>query len=212
MVNGIISNRFWRLLASLTACFAIGAAAQSPSQDQSHPAAEESVVFAAPELETINRFLGPWNVKQTHFDAKGEVVARTKGTEEISWLLDRRVLRRAFTIESGDTVYRAIGTLTWNGTTQQYEGFWFDNHSLGGPVTVTAEWQADTSTMIFTHESLDESGSKVTHRTVDRFIDEENREAATYLLDGSRVKKLFVTYYKRAKPCPANQIRGHFGG
>lgn len=160
-----------------------------------------------PELARLEMFIGPWRVTETHFSRRGEVVATAKGTEEITWILDRCAIRRVYQSDSGTNVYRAIGTLTFNDIEGKYQGVWFDNASRGGPTTVKGEWDEGTLTMVFTLESLATDGSVVRHKVVERFVDEKRRVATTYLLKGTEIIKRTEVQYQRAIPCPAGVRR-----
>jgi hypothetical protein len=168
------------------------------------------VEFAFPELATLELFVGPWNVTETHFDTKGKIVATVKGTEEIAWLLDRHAIRRTYATSTGDRTFKASGILTWNAVEKKYHGVWFDNASTAGPSTVKGTWDRDTLTMLFDMESSGPLGP-VRHRAVEKFDGPEKRVVTTYQIDGSSLIKRLEVEYHRAKPCPS-QLRGYFGG
>ena len=50
--------------------------------------------YPSPKIAHLELFIGPWHVSEEHFNARGEVVATVKGTEEITWILDRHAIRR----------------------------------------------------------------------------------------------------------------------
>lgn len=169
----------------------------SPTED------EKAVEFASPELARLDIFIGPWSVTESHFNPRGELIATVKGTEEITWILDHRAIRRAYSTAPDSTIFKAQGTLTWNDTEKKYHGVWFDNASTAGPTTVTGSWDDQTRTMLFQLESVGRDGSIVRHRVVERFADPQIRMATTYLIDGSNLVKRMEVEYKRAAPCPA---------
>jgi hypothetical protein len=67
---------------------------------------------------------------------------------------------------------------------------------------VESEWNEGDQTMVYTVDSLAKDGSTVRHRVIERFLDDENREAVTYLLKGSEVIKRLEVQYQRTTPCP----------
>jgi len=158
--------------------------------------------LASAELAVLDALVGPWRVTRTHFNTRGEPTTIAKGTEEITWILDQHALQRTYTTYSDATVYRAVGTLTYNASEKKYHGVWFDNTSTTGPGVVKGDWQPDTRTFVFTVESMAKNGAVIKHRVVERLVDEENRTSTTYLLDGSTVVKLFESQYQRSAPCP----------
>lgn len=160
-----------------------------------------------PELARLEMFIGPWRVTETHFNRQGDVVAMVKGTEDITWILDRCAIRRFYQSDSDANVYRAIGMLTWNEVEGKYQGVWFDNASSGGPTTAKGDWDEGRRTMVFTLESLGTDGSVVKHKVVERFVDEKLRVATTYLLKGTEIVKRTEVQYQRAIPCPAGVRR-----
>lgn len=167
---------------------------------------EKAVEFASPELARLDIFIGPWSVTESHFNPRGELIATVKGTEEITWILDRRAIRRAYSTATDSTIFKAQGTLTWNSTEKKYQGVWFDNVSTAGPTTVTGSWDDQTRTMLFQVESSAGAGSTVRYRVVERFADPQTRVATTYLIDGSNLVKRMEVEYKRAVPCPAKAL------
>lgn len=169
----------------------------------------ESGEFPTPQLRHLELFIGPWSVTETHYDARGEIVATVKGTEEIRWILDRHAIRRTYTTSTGTGVFRAEGTLTWSDAEKHYAGIWIDNASTSGFSAVVGEWNETERTMVFTLESPSPQGSKRRFKVVERFIDQDTRVATTFELDGSKVIKRTEVQYRRSTPCPA-KIRGIF--
>lgn len=167
---------------------------------------EKTVEFASPELARLDLFVGPWSVTESHFNPRGELIATVKGTEEITWILDHRAIRRVYSTATGSTIYKAHGTLTWNNADKKYHGVWFDNVSTAGPTTVTGSWDDQTRTMLFHLDSAGRDGSIVRYRVVERFADPQTRVATTYLIEGSSLIKRMEVEYKRALPCPAKAI------
>ena len=118
------------LMFTLIGGVAIGAApeqsrqrgAQRPDGNAPPRASTESAAKRAPDehvnpqLARLAAFVGPWAVTETHFDVRGDVVATVKGTEEITWVLDRHAIRRVYQSRAEASHYRAIGMLTWNAT------------------------------------------------------------------------------------------------
>ncbi len=173
--------------------------------------AEKPVEFASPELARLDLFIGPWSVTESHFNPRGELIATAKGTEEITWILDHRAIRRAYSTAPGATIFKANGTLTWNDAEKKYHGVWFDNVSTAGPTTATGTWDDETHTMLFHVESSGREGATVRYRVVEKFPDPQTRMATTYLIDGSNLVKRMEVEYKRATPCPAKALT-IFGG
>lgn len=196
------------LLVLITpACVFLSSAESTARGDEKEPEPE----FACPQLATLELFLGPWRVTEDHFDAKGEVVATVRGTEEVAWILDRHAIRRVYTTTTTSTVFRAIGTLTFSDAEDAYRGVWFDNVSTSGPSLVKGEWDAKAKTMVFTVEKRGKDGKVSRYRVVDRFTDEKRRVVTTYLIDGTNTVKLLEVRYRRAIPCP-DKLRGIFDG
>lgn len=158
-------------------------------------------------LAKLERYVTEWKVREHHFNTRGEQIATVMGTEEIIWILGKRAIQRTYTTTSDSTSFRAIGTLTWNDVTKQYQGIWIDNVSTTGPATVEGKWNEGDQTMVYTIDSLAADGSTVRHRVVERFLDEDNREAVTYRLAGSSVIKMLEVQYQRTIPCPGRHIR-----
>jgi len=195
--------RFLSLLM-LSTLPAIGQDKPDEARSKGSPAeGEKAVEFASPELARLDVFIGPWSVTESHFNPRGELIATVKGTEEITWILDHRAIRRAYSTAPGSTIFKAQGTLTWNDTEKKYHGVWFDNVSTAGSTTVTGSWDDQTRTMLFQLESAGRDGSVVRYRVVERFADPQTRVATTYLVEGSNLIKRMEVEYKRATPCPA---------
>lgn len=167
---------------------------------------EKAVEFASPELARLDIFIGPWSVTESHFNPRGELIATAKGTEDITWILDHRAIRRAYSTATGSTIFKAQGTLTWNNAEKKYHGVWFDNVSTAGPSIVTGNWDDLTRTMLLHVESSGGEGSTVRYKVVERFADPQTRVATTYLIEGSNLIKRMEVEYKRATPCPAKAI------
>lgn len=197
------------LLLSLSGvCFGAQPAATPPKVS---PPTEANVEFAGPELERLDLFVGAWSVVESHFDPRGEVVATTKGTEEIVWVLDHRAIRRTYTTSGGTSTFRALGLLTWNAMEKKYQGTWYDNVSTLGPTGVKGEWVQDTKTLTLEIESLGSDGKPVRHRVVEKFEGLEKRTATTYRVDGTNLIKRLEVVYQRTTPCPA-RLRTIIGG
>jgi hypothetical protein len=158
---------------------------------------------ASPEIAVLDRFIGPWNVIENHFNNRGEVVATVKGAEEIVWVLDKHAIRRTYATGGEPSVYRAMGMLKWNPTMQRYEGAWFDNTSTAGPTQVSSAWDDASLTMTHTLTSSTSDTEKQQFKVVERFTDDEHRIATTYKLRGSEIEKVLEVQYVRTIPCPA---------
>ena len=184
---------------ALAACALIGGNDGTKAQ----PEADTTSAYATAGLAQLELFVGPWRVTETHLNRRGEVIATVKGSEEITWILDKHAIQRVYVSGEVPNVYRAIGTLTFSDAETKYLGVWFDNASTAGPRMAKGEWTGETRTMVFTLESRGEDGSKVRHKVIERFVDEERRVATTFLLEGDQVIKIMEVGYKRAVPCPA---------
>ncbi len=179
-----------------------GHAAQEPTGDNAGLRTATGVKVDFAELIPLDLFVGPWRVTENHFNARGEIIATVRGNEEISWVLDRRSIRRIYTTSTESSVFRAIGMLTWNAVEKMYHGVWFDNRAKTGPVTMKGEWFPESNTMEFTVETRGEDGSAIRYKVVERFIDEKRRVATTFLTTGGTVVKRMEVEYTRSIPCP----------
>lgn len=189
-----------------------GAAAQdgknsgAPEAKEAKPETREKPARGplTPELAVLELFAGPWEVRESHLNSRGEVVATAKGIEEGAWVLDRKVLQRTYITGEEGALFRAIGLVSWNTEQKRYEGSWFDNVRSGGPTTFTGTWEAATRTMTFTLMSGGSDGKAQQHKVVDKFLDDENRMVTTFKVDGGLVEKVLEVRYTRAEPCPPN--------
>ncbi len=179
-----------------------GHAAQEPGEDDAGLRTATGVEVDFAELIPLDLFVGPWRVMENHFNARGEVIATVRGNEEISWVLDRRAIRRIYTTSTETSVFRAIGMLTWNAVEKMYHGVWFDNRAKTGPVTMKGEWFPESNTMEFSVETRGEDGSAIRYKVVERFVDEKRRVATTFLTTGGTVVKRMEVEYRRLIPCP----------
>ena len=178
----------------------------APTGKTSPAQPEKPAEFASPELARLDVFIGPWSVTENHFNPRGEMIATAKGTEDITWILDHRAIRRAYSTATDATIFKANGSLTWNDAEKKYHGVWFDNVSTGGPTTVRGTWDDETRTMLFFVESSGREGVTVRYRVVERFTDPQTRVATTYLIDGDNLVKRMEVEYKRATPCPLTKL------
>lgn len=179
--------------------------AQDPSNDPTaKPAAvDQQFQYVNPEVERLKMYVGPWRVAERHFNEKGDVVATVKGTEEVKWILDRRAISRTYITSAETSVYKAIGTMTYDKLRKEYLGIWFDTVSTTGPTTRRAQWNRDTATMTYTATMKDASGKDKEYQVVEEFLDKRRRIATTFeLVDGRVIKRLEVQY-TRVIPCPS---------
>jgi hypothetical protein len=181
--------------------------ANPPKRKTAPAGGEKAVEFASPELARLDLFIGPWSVTESHFNPRGELIATVKGTEEITWILDHRAIRRVYSTATDTAAFKANGTLTWNDAERKYHGVWFDNVSTAGPTTAMGTWDDETHTMLFHVESSGREGATVRYRVVEKFTDPQTRMATTYLIEGSNLVKRMEVEYKRATPCPAKAMR-----
>ncbi len=191
--------------------------ADGPESDK--PAAVKPFEYVSPEIERLSLFVGPWRVTERHFNTKGDVIATVKGTEEITWLLDRRAIQRAYSTVSDTAAFKALGTLTYNAALKRYEGVWFDNMSTSGAVNVKADWDPAARTMTYTLEARGVGGAVKTYKRIEEFPNEERpdderperRTATTFEVVGEKVIRLLEVQYTRATPCPS-KIQRVFDG
>ena len=175
------------LLLSGFALWEVARANQEQTQKKQRDSKEKTGEFASLELAVLDRFAGPWNVSEVHYNSRGDVVGSAKGIEEGAWVLDRRSLRRTYTSGEEGNLFRAIGMITWDAAEKQYEGTWFDNASTSGPTALTGVWDEASKTMTFTLTSTAPDGKPVQHKVIDRFLDAEHRIATTYKVIGNQV-------------------------
>ncbi len=195
------------LLFVVAALPAVGQNEPGAAPSKNSPSrAEKPVEFASPELARLDLFIGPWSVTESHFNPRGELIATVKGTEEITWILDHRAIRRVYSTATDTAVFKANGTLTWNDAEKKYHGVWFDNVSTAGPTLAKGTWDDETRTMLFYVELSGRDGAAVRYRVVEKFTDPQTRMATTYLIEGSNLVKRMEVEYKRATPCPARAI------
>jgi hypothetical protein len=57
--------------------------------------------------------------------------------------------------------------------------------------------------MTFTVEARNTDGSPVQYKVVDQFIEDKQRVATTYSVDGSELTKRLEVRYERAPACPS---------
>lgn len=179
-----------------------GHAAPETSKDDATLRTATGVRVDFAELIPLDLFVGPWRVMENHFNARGEVIATVKGSEEISWVLDRRAIRRIYTTSTETSVFRAIGMLSWNAVDTKYHAVWFDNRATTGPVTMKGEWFPQSNTMEFTVDTRGEDGSPIRYKVVERFVDQKRRVATTFSITGDTVVKRMEVEYRRSIPCP----------
>ena len=179
-----------------------GHAAEETSKEYTGLRTATGVKVDFAELIPLDLFVGPWRVVENHFNARGEIIATVKGSEEITWVLDRRAIRRIYTTSTDTSVFRAIGMLTWNAVEKLYHGVWFDNRAKTGPVTMKAEWFPESNTMEFAVETRGEDGTPMRYKVVERFVDHKRRVATTFLTTGDTVVKRMEVEYIRTVPCP----------
>lgn len=196
------------IVAAIAAALALTALALQGSTDRpptTHP--DRAKLFTVPQLADIDIFVGAWKVKETYFDERGVERAGREGTEEIVWMLDRHALLRRYNTAAGDSVYRAMGIITWNATAGAYACHWYDNAPAQGPSPRSQTGSFDPATATLTWEMKSESpgGAPQTHRIIERFVSEEERTTTTFAVSDGRVRKIMETRYTRAEPCPASR-------
>ena len=162
----------------------------------------QQIEYVNAEMERLERFYGLWAVTERHFDERGKLVGTVKGQEEVEWILKDHAIRRTYRTGTRPHVFEAIGLLTWNTADRKYRGVWMDNTSTVGPTTVTGEWNPKTEVYVFTLDAVGQDGKGVRYRVLEKFHDDETRQATTYLLDGEQLIKRLEVQYKKAAPCP----------
>ncbi|HNQ23319.1 MAG TPA: DUF1579 family protein [Phycisphaerae bacterium] len=159
-----------------------------------------------PPLKPLAWFVSPWNVVERHFTPDGRML-EVKGTEKIKWVLDKHAVQREYVTGTAPRQYQALGLLTYNELEQRFQGHWYDNTSATGPTAVYGTWDAQARTLTFAYESVGMDGATRRFQVVDRFVDDDQRVATTYLIQGAERTKQMEVLYKRAIPCPADQER-----
>lgn len=200
----VVLNLFWLCAVAAAAQDDKGQNAPQRKALNPNPAGKKAQEPLTPELAVLDQFAGPWEVRESHLNSRGEVVATAKGIEEGAWVLDRSVLQRTYITGEEGSLFRAIGLVAWNADQKRYEGTWFDNVRSGGPTTVTGTWDSASRTMTYTLVSIASDGMAVQHKVVDKFVDDERRMVTTFKVDGSLVEKVLEVQYARAEPCPPN--------
>lgn len=157
--------------------------------------------FPNPDLAKIDRFAGIWDLVETQFDPRGQIISTVKGREENIWILDNHALRRTYSTKIDDKSYKAIGTVTWNDSEKKYRAAWFDNLSGSGPNLANGQWGDEANTFVWFLESPGKE-SPIRYRVIEQFLNEETRSATTYLVSGSDLIKRMEVRYTRALPCP----------
>jgi len=212
------SRRYRRLECKLIAILTVVSGVPIVSAQDAPKNAKESPDKApaedrrGQELKRLQMYAGSWSVTERHFDAQGEVVATVKGTENVTWLLSGTALRRAYSTDAATSTYHALGTITWNDVEKKYHGVWFDDVSTGGPTISKGDWNEETRTMTMRNERSGPAEKPLVYNVIEKFLDDENRVATTYRVDGSTITKLLEVQYKRIE-CPStNSLRGIFDG
>ncbi len=189
------------VILAMSALAMVSAGGAEPGQDSAKTPV--SAKPPTPELANLELFVGPWNVVETHYDERGNVLATVKGTEENRWVLDQHVLQRSYT-STGTSAFRALGLVTYNTLEKKYHGVWLDNLSSAGPAVLKGDWEAQTKTLICNLESFAQDGKPVRHKIVERFVDPDTRVATTFLVRGQEVTKKLEVRYTRSAPCPSS--------
>ncbi len=192
-----------KLLLVSSGLFCLAQSTAPATQEQ--PDSPAPVSSPVPELAALQKYVGHWNVLEHHFDNSGHETATVKGSEDINWALNGRWLRRVYTTATASTRYQAIGMFSWNAGENRFAGAWFDDASTDGPTQFTAEWNADTRTLVSTAKQSTGGGSEREFRVVERFEGDDRRVATTYQVENKALTKRLEVEYVRAVPCPADQ-------
>lgn len=197
----------WPRVLLATSCLAgLGQTTVPERQERpGAPAAEPVAASPIPELAALQKYVGHWNVLEHHFDNSGRETATVKGTEDITWTLSGRWLRRVYTTATTSTRYQAVAMVSWNAAEKQFAGAWFDDASTNGPTQFTAEWNVETRTLVTNAEQSTGGGPKQRFRVVERFEGDDRRVATTYQITDNGLTKRLEVEYVRAVPCPADQ-------
>lgn len=203
------SRRFTIVLLLSTPLFCkCPVAAQTTTGRENTPEATRTsaknakVAFVNEGTKRLLLLVGAWRFKEQHFDEAGDVIAEVRGTEEVSWQLDKHAVRRVYTRPADGSVYRAECLLTFNSVKNRYEGVWLDNVSVTGPRPFNGTWDDQTKTMSFVLTAMDADGATQQYRIVERFFGDSHRIATTYRLRDKEVIKVLEVSYRRAVPCP----------
>ena len=117
MVTRAVSQRLLTAVGIGLGAFVLPISSASAQKTPQHSAPRKDgkvISFDSEELARLDMLTGPWRLTETHFDQRGKEVGTADGTEEITWILDQRAIRRVYTRSGGSRAYHAIGTLTWN--------------------------------------------------------------------------------------------------
>lgn len=206
------SRRFTCVLLLCTPflSFSLAAAQNTADRGNTHEAERTSaknakdakMAFINEGTKRLLLLAGAWRFKEQHFDELGNVIAEVRGTEEVSWQLDKHAVRRVYTRPADGSVYRAECLLAYNAAQNRYEGVWLDNVSVTGPRPFTGSWNDQTKTITFELAAMDVDGAAQQYRIVERFLDDSRRVATTYRLRKKEVIKVLEVTYRRAVPCP----------
>jgi hypothetical protein len=165
---------------------------------------QKRTTFIRTSMTPLDRYVAHWRVTERHYDDKGEMIATVQGLEEILWVLDTNAIYRRYYTSSDVSSYKAIGLLTFNDQSNSFKGVWFDNVSPSGPMNVDAKWDEASLTMVYTSKGTTQDGKDVEYLKVEKFADEENRTATTYVVEGDVKRKVLEVHYKRAEACPGS--------
>jgi hypothetical protein len=165
---------------------------------------QKRTTFIRTSMAPLDRYVAHWRITERHYDDKGEMVATVKGLEEILWVLDTNAIYRRYNTSSDVSSYKAIGLLTFNNNSNSFKGVWFDNVSPTGPMNVDAKWDEASLTMVYRSNGTTQDGKEVEYLKVEKFADEENRTATTYVVEGDVKRKVLEVHYKRAEACPGS--------
>lgn len=192
-----------RLLLVSSGLFCLAQTSVPTTQEE--PEHVKPVSSPVPELAALEKYVGHWNILEHHFDNSGRETATVKGTEDITWALGGRWLRRVYTTATASSRYQAIGMFSWNAAEGRYVGAWFDDVSSNGPTQFSAEWNDETLTLVSAAKQSIGGGSSREFRVVERFESDDRRVATTYLIENKSLTKRLEVEYVRAAPCPAGQ-------
>lgn len=213
--NALMTSRRYSMLLLLlgSPCFFLSLAATQTSSSSENVSSKNTsrqddkdaeARFVNEATERLVLLVGAWRFKEQHFDETGKVIAEVRGTEEVSWQLDKHAVRRVYTRPADGSVYRAECLLAFNAAQNRYEGVWLDNVTVTGPRSFTGIWDGQTKTITYVLTGMDADGATQLYRIVERFLDDERRVATTYRLRKQAVIKLLEVSYRRAVPCPAS--------
>lgn len=207
MIRTLTLSCLWPLavLAASTVVNAQDAPGQAkPPEKKAPQKPTEDSTFVNPQTARLAKYIGTWRITEKHFSSNGQTIATRSGTEEVTWILNRRAIQRTYTTATSTegSSFQAIGILAWNAAIKKYDGVWFNDTSTLGPTIVKGDWPDSSDTMNMQLEALAPGGASIELKAVEQHVDDDHRINTTYTIDGDQVVKRLEVVYQRVAPCP----------